>query len=249
MSIKIIDTQFVKEIYNEDEMISYYTDIAHKIGLFKCEKILFEKYLNLKDKILDIGCGAGRTTIPIYNMGCRDIIGLDIAEEMIKSAKALCNNIDFVIGDATNIQYNSRTFDKVIFSFNGIMLIPRIESRLKALKEISRVLKDDGYFIFSTPYMDNKVQSDFWTSEKRKWEQGNYDSRLHEFGDLLMDDLDIKDIFIHIPKISEVKKCLNEAGFEVVECVQRLDICLEEENIEEQLDDGLFWIAKKISKV
>ena len=85
MSTKTIDTNFVKEIYNENEMINYYTDIVHNIGLFKCEKILFEKYLNFQDKILDIGCGAGRTTIPLYNMGYKDIIGLDIAEEMIKN--------------------------------------------------------------------------------------------------------------------------------------------------------------------
>lgn len=248
MSAKIIDNHFVKEVYNENEMINYYTDIAHNIGLFKCEKLLFQKYLNFEDKILDIGCGAGRTTIPLYNRGYKDIIGLDIAEEMIKSAKSLCNNIDFVIGDATNLEYDSGTFDKAIFSFNGLMLIPRRESRLKALKEINRVLKKEGYFIFSTPYLDNKLESKFWTSEETKWQQGDYDRRLYEFGDLLMDDLDIEEIFIHIPKISEVRECLNEAGFDVVEYLPRLNICLEEENIEEQLDDGLFWIAKKVGK-
>ena len=245
MSTKTIDTNFVKEIYNENEMINYYTDIVHNIGLFKCEKILFEKYLNFQDKILDIGCGAGRTTIPLYNMGYKDIIGLDIAEEMIKSARTLNNDIEFVVGDATNLQYESETFDKAVFSFNGIMLIPRREIRLRALKEINRVLKKGGHFIFSTPYLDNKLESKFWTSEKCKWEQGNYDRRLYEFGDLLMDDLDIEDIFIHIPKISEVIECLSEAGFEVVEYLPRLNICLEEESIEEQLDDGLFWVAKK----
>lgn len=245
MNTKIIDNQFVKEIYNEDEMINYYSDLAQNIGLFECEKILFQKYFNFKDKILDIGCGAGRTTIPIYNMGYKDIIGLDIAERMIHSAKTISTNIEFVVGDTTNLQYDDNTFNKAIFSFNGIMLIPRIEIRLKALKEINRVLKEDGYFIFSSPYMDNKLQSKFWISEKKKWEQGKFDIRLYEFGDLLMEDNDIKDIFIHIPEISEVMKCLNEAGFEVVEYFPRLNICLEEENIEEQLDDGLFWIVKK----
>jgi len=248
MSTEIIDTYFVKEIYNEDEMINYYTGIANNIGLFKCEKLLFKKYLNVENKILDIGCGAGRTTIPLYNMGYKDIVGLDIAEEMIKSAKSLCSNIDFVVGDATNLQYSSETFDKAIFSFNGLMLIPRIESRLKALKEINRVLKNEGYFIFSTPYLDNKLESKFWTSEKIKWEQGDFDRRLYEFGDLLIDDFDIEEIFIHIPKISEIRKCLDESGFEVVEYLPRLKICLEEGDIEEQLDDGLLWIVKKLKK-
>lgn len=245
MSSKIIDTHFVKEIYNEKEMINYYTDIVHTIGLLKCEKILFDKYLNFQDKILDIGCGAGRTTIPLYNIGYKNIIGLDIAEEMINSARSLNNNINFDIGDATKLQYESETFDKAVFSFNGLMLIPRKESRVRALKEISRVLKKGGYFIFSTPYLDNKLESKFWTSEKYKWNQGIYDRRLYEFGDLLMDDLDIENIFIHIPKISEVIECLDEAGLEVVEYLPRLNICLEEESIEEQLDDGLFWVTKK----
>lgn len=245
MSTKTIDTHFVKEIYNENEMINYYTDIVYNIGLFKCEKILFDKYLNFQDKILDIGCGAGRTTIPLYSIGYRDIVGLDIAEEMIKSAKSLNNNIEFVVGDATNLKYDNSTFDKAIFSFNGLMLIPKRERRLKALKEINRVLKKGGYFIFSTPYLDNKLESKFWISEKIKWKRGNNDKRLYEFGDLLMDDLNIEDIFIHIPKISEVKECLNEAGFKVIDYIPRINICLEDEVIEEQLDDGLFWIAKK----
>lgn len=245
MSLKIIDNKFVKEIYNKTEMINYYTDISHSIGLFKCEKILLEKHLNFEDEILDIGCGAGRTTISLYNMGYKDIIGLDIAEEMIKCAKSLCSNIDFVVGDATKLEYNRETFDKCIFSFNGIMLIPRRESRLKALKEINRVLKNGGYFIFSTPYLDNKLESKFWTDESIKWKHRNYNRRLYEFGDILIDDFGIEEIFIHIPKISEVIECLNEAGFEVAEYMPRLNICSEEERIEEQLDDELFWIAKK----
>lgn len=247
MSTKNIDTQFVKEIFNEDGMINYYTDIVNKIGLFNCERILYKKYLDFSDKILDVGCGAGRTTIPLYNMGYRNIIGLDIAEEMIKSAKSLCNNIDFVVGDATNLQYNDQIFDKIIFSFNGLMLIPKIENRIKALREINRVLKDEGYFIFSTPYIDNKLNSEFWRSEKGKWDKYKNDNRLYEFGDLLLEEFDIKDIFVHIPSISEVIECLTESGFELVDYVPRLDICLEEEYIEGQLDDGLFWITKKFA--
>lgn len=247
MSEKIIDTHHVREVYNNPLMIAYYTDAVNEMGILKSEAYLFQKNLNCEDRILDIGCGAGRVTIALHDMGYRNIVGIDIAGGMIEKAVSLCENIEFAVGDATDLQFDDETFDGAIFSFNGLMLIPGSDRRLTALKEINRVLKKKGILILSTPYLDNKLESQFWRLEKARWKNNKQDERLYEFGDLLLEDFGIEDIYIHIPKISEIEECLKIVGFVGVEHSRRLDICLEEDSIEDQLDDGLFWIAEKSS--
>lgn len=240
-----VTTNFVKKTYNNNNLINYYTNLV-PIGLLKSEKLFFEKYLDCSDRILDLGCGAGRSTIALYKLGYNNIVGIDIADKMIKSARRLCASIDFFVGDVTDLDLDDESFDSAIYPFNGLMLIPKLERRLTAFKEINRVLKKDKYFIFSTPYLDNKVNSDFWKKQKYNWNNGKFDNRLYEYGDLFLEDQNVKDIYIHVPSISEIKDCLNITGFELVECTSRLEVSSEEVEIEEQLDDGLFWVVKKV---
>jgi ubiquinone/menaquinone biosynthesis C-methylase UbiE len=66
--------------------------------------------------------------------------------------------IDFSIGDAKHIDAPNNSYDAAIFSFNGLMMIPGRRNRLQAMKEIERVLKDKGYFIFTTHDRGNEKE-------------------------------------------------------------------------------------------
>ncbi len=70
-------------------------------------------------KILDLGCGVGRTTKPLYDLGY-NVIGVEIIKEMIDLAKKKYPNIDFRVGDACNLKFKDAEFDIVFFSFNGM---------------------------------------------------------------------------------------------------------------------------------
>ena len=119
------DLEYTKKQYNLDANIKRYSDAIEKIGLWNSEKIIFDKYVKKSDKILDLGCGAGRTTINLFRNGYYNIIGLDIADKLIDFAKNYSkeNNLDinFEVGDATKINYGDNIFDVVIFSFNGFL--------------------------------------------------------------------------------------------------------------------------------
>ena len=118
------DLEYTKNQYNLDANIKRYSEAIEKVGLWNSEKIVFGKYINKNTKILDLGCGAGRTTINLFKEGYTNIIGLDIADKLIGFAANYSKNhnleIDFVVGDATKLEYEDNTFDVVIFSFNGM---------------------------------------------------------------------------------------------------------------------------------
>ena len=202
-------------------------------------------------QILDIGCGTGRTTFGLYKIGYTNIIGVDLTPEMINAAKEINRNfsprLKFLIGDATNLSFENERFDAAIFSFNGLMSIPQPENRLKAFKEINRVLRPDGIFIFTTHDRESDEKYlQFWIDEKKKWDEGKQRSDLYQFGDLITTSKNEKgEIFIHIPDQQEVLDLLDKSCFKVIETFYRLDKFEEPEKVKEKSAECRFWIVEK----
>jgi len=132
------------EAYKSEESVNHYGNLTK---IKNIEKFLIEKYFH--GKVLDLGCGCGRTTKYINDLGF-DVLGVDIVEEMISKAKNIYPGIKFEAGDACNLKYKDNEFDVVFFSFNGLDYIYPESKRVAALKEIDRVLKKGGLFIYSS---------------------------------------------------------------------------------------------------
>ena len=101
-----------------------------------------------KGKILEIGIGSG-INIPFYNKAnVEKIYGLDPSEELnnIAQKKAINNNleIDFLLNGAEEIPLPSNSIDTILITYT-LCTIQDLES---SLKEIKRVMKDDGVMLF-----------------------------------------------------------------------------------------------------
>lgn len=246
-----VKVDFIKSQYRSG--IKSYADFTKEVGLWDSEKHLFQKYLQTEDKILDLGCGTGRTTFPLYQLGYIHIIGVDLTPEMIEKAQELNpyfeTNIDFEVGDALKLRFADMAFDRVIFSFNGLMSIPNQANRTKALSEINRVLKNKGIFIFTTHDREQEPQFfDFWKAEKERWVEGHQNPKLYEYGDLITQSKnESRDIFIHIPDQKEVRDLLLQNGFELIETFYRSDKFEESEQVKAKSGECRFWVARKKS--
>lgn len=249
MNIRKVDTDFIRKSFTTEKIVSDYTKAVSEIGLWESEKMMLKKYFNPEGQVLDIGCGAGRTTIGLYKLGYHLVEGLDLSEAMIVQArrisKELNYNITFRVGDAACLDYDDETFKAALFSFNGIMQIPGRENRIKALKEIKRILKPKGYFLFTTHDRDgSKEYESFWKEERRKWALHLEDKSLHEFGDRII-KMEERDIFLHFSTREEVISSLEEVGFILIEGVLRSELCEESEEVKKFSTDCILWLVQK----
>ncbi|MEM2924724.1 MAG: class I SAM-dependent methyltransferase [Methanocellales archaeon] len=122
-----------------------------------------------RGRIVDIGCGTGRHSILLANLGY-SVIGIDISLEMIKIARSkggVNSNINFLVASAEALPFKSSSVNSVISIFGALNHVVRYN---QAFEEIARVLKPEGVFIFSVV---NRWNLNWWLkcllSFKWKW--------------------------------------------------------------------------------
>jgi len=226
-------TQVQKDIINEfgsEATRKMYAKIAEK-GFWESEEILIKKYFKPNSTILDIGCGSGRTTIPLFKMGY-NVIGVDITPQMIEIAKKVSKSknldIDYRVGDATNLEFEDNYFDGAIFANNGWVQIPSKGKRQKALNEIYRVLKPNGIYIFTA---HKRCYSSFYFFF---WVKQWFRFYILKSLGIKIEEIDFGDRYfrrqacerklkqkqyIHIASIKEVKEQIKKSGFRLIKAI------------------------------
>lgn len=110
-------------------------------------------YLRGKNNIrlVDIGCGTGRGSLPFADT-CAHIIGVDISHSLLKIFKAKIksnhlNNIDLILCDAENLPLRNKIADLVTF----FGTLHHLQNKIRALNEASGLLKNEGIISIHEP--------------------------------------------------------------------------------------------------
>lgn len=127
------------------------------------EKMLIEMaknvFLNSNSKFLHIACNTGSSTREISKLTNAKGYGIDINENMIRTAQELAKQedmseqIEFNNMDAQNLQYNNQEFD-LVFSAGGVAFVP---DKPRAISEMTRVCKDSWFVADVVMYYKNEV--------------------------------------------------------------------------------------------
>mgnify|MGYP001556883458 CR=1 FL=1 len=126
--------------------------------------------------ILDLGVGGGRTT-PLLRAISQDYCGIDYLADMVAAARRRFPAAQFRIMDARNLRLPDAAFGLATFSYNGIASVDLPDQRL-ILKEVCRVLRSGGYFIFSTFNRNGMQQMPRWPDWQIFRDAGRHPARL-----------------------------------------------------------------------
>ena len=236
----------VIESYSRAEILDLY---SHG-GLWASEQKLFHQYYRPGQTVLDIGCGIGRTTFPLANRELH-VVGIDITRPMLNHAHYLAGHLDmaipFLAMDAGQLAFRPASFDHVLFSYNGIELIPKLRGKSLVMGEIYRVLKPGGTFIFT---VHNLFALD---GQTRRWlsYRFHYGIRrllkrpLPEFGEIM--DYSHETGYLHCLTPPAWRKLLMEAGFQLisVRTTGSIDRNRREPILLHWGSDYLFYLAQK----
>lgn len=136
--MKFTGERFMPEIENEELATEHMQRYVSVLPLVRGKKVV------------DIASGEGYGS-NILAVEAASVIGVDISTEAVESAskKYVRNNLSYSVGDVAKIPMGDKSVD-VIISFETIEHVDE-ETQKKFLKEVKRILKEDGILVISTP--------------------------------------------------------------------------------------------------
>jgi ubiquinone/menaquinone biosynthesis C-methylase UbiE len=102
-------------------------------------------------RLLDVGCGFGRPAIRFAERTGAEVVGVNVSAGQVATARRLAaeagvpERARFDVADANALPYPDGSFDGV-WAVEVLMYLP---DRLRALREIARVLRPGGRFVLS----------------------------------------------------------------------------------------------------
>jgi 2-polyprenyl-3-methyl-5-hydroxy-6-metoxy-1,4-benzoquinol methylase len=148
-SAKIAEVEYkeMNESYYEDhtneKKVSKFRAWYHRSRYERLTKFVMEHF-KIGMKMADLGCGNC-----LWNIHRLPILGIDINEKMLKWAQSHERLKDYkVCADLAETGLESKSLDLVLMS----EVLEHVFDQSEVLKEVSRVLKDDGIFLITVPY-------------------------------------------------------------------------------------------------
>lgn len=129
----------------------------------------------LESKILDFGCGYGRITKQILELGYREVVGIDSSKEMVSRGLSECPELDLRYLSAEVLPFSDREFDSIVLCA-VLTCIPEQSYRDNILSELHRVLKPQGiiylaeFCSYQSLYFVSGTGVSMWHSSKAEFE-------------------------------------------------------------------------------
>ena len=104
--------------------------------------------LHPEARILDCGCGYGRTLAELGRAGCHNLTGLDFSEGMLRRCQSEIPGVAVVRNDGRSLPLKTGSVDAVLL-FAVLTCIPVGDDQHTLLSEVERVLRPNGLLYIS----------------------------------------------------------------------------------------------------
>lgn len=133
-------------------------------------------------RVLEVGCGAGQGSRWVAQHG-GTAVGCDIAEGMLAVGRELNRStgvaVPLILADARHLPFAARSFDLVFTAFGAIPFVPDPDA---IHREVARVLRPGGRWVFSTSHPMRWVFADDPSAEHLRVVRPYFDSApYHEY--------------------------------------------------------------------
>ena len=209
------DQKKIIDCYNKTAK-NYAEKFTNELDNKHFDKILLKAFIteNIdKGQLIDLGCGPGQITKFLFDNGFTDTVGVDISTEMVKIARQINPILKFQQADILNLQFQDNSFGSAI-AFYSIVHFDYDLVRT-ALKEIKRVLVDNGDLLFTFHIGDTIIHLDNFLD--------------HEV-----------EIDFYFFEVATIKNILVETGFEIVDIISRQPY----KDVEHQSERAYIWTKK-----
>ena len=142
---------------NQSDYWSSVADSRNFTTIFD-EKV-FRNYVSKNSKILDVGCGYGRTLNELYHAGYKNLVGVDSSAGMLERGKREFPYLNFV-QNSTDLPVDDNQFDAVIL-FGVLCSVVNENAQRNLIDEIKRVLKPNGIIYVNDFLINNDIKSIF----------------------------------------------------------------------------------------
>jgi hypothetical protein len=137
------------------------------------------------------------------------------------------------------------SFDGALFLFNGLMQIPGRAHRRAALVGLHDLCRVGAPLLFTTHDRESSpTERALWRLEAGRWERGEQDPRLPEFGDRYFTD-ETGSTFMHLPDRAEILADLAATGWAHVFDAMRRELAAESAAVRDFSDECRFWVARR----
>jgi len=115
---------------------------------------LFVEHVARDARILDFGCGYGRTLAELEGAGFTDLVGIDFSEPLIERGKAAHPALDLAAYSGGPLPYENNSFDAALM-LGVFTCMLETKHQAEALIELKRVLKPGGH-LYVTDFLINR---------------------------------------------------------------------------------------------
>ena len=128
-----------------------------------------KQWLSPESRILDFGCGYGRSLGQLFELGYHNLIGFDFSPGMIAAARERFPEIQFEVLDGTTCPLRQESVDAALL-FSVLTCVPTDDGQRAILEELRRIMKPGGLLYIS----DLWLQSDARNVERYKRDESKY---------------------------------------------------------------------------